>query len=320
MAGFDAQRLAVELIEALREQFLASVARHVARPDSEVLGEDGLPLLPPARCVRSLEVIGKAIVDMRDSLDPRTTLEVAMVRLTSPAVDDSTAALLDRVERLERRLAELAAAEVPRPAPPPPQPAPARQDPGERPSLGAFRKQGPAPSPEATPAAPAPVSPEPAAGSTASPPAPSAALSRDDLVTSWGDVILPSLKPRAKAIYQVGRWLSVEDGTAVFALPNAAHVEHARPLLPEVSAAIGSHFRSALRLELATDASLAPPRDETEAALNPAGPPEEDEEAPSPHPERGATVVEGDATVPQDSASWAEHRLKEAFPGAEEVG
>ena len=61
----------------------------------------GLPAL-----VRALEELGRAQVDMRDIPDQRVHLEVALIKLTHPQADDSTVALLERVERLERALAD----------------------------------------------------------------------------------------------------------------------------------------------------------------------------------------------------------------------
>ena len=43
---------------------------------------------------------------MRDIPDQRVHLEVSLIKLTHPQADDSTSALLERVERLERALAE----------------------------------------------------------------------------------------------------------------------------------------------------------------------------------------------------------------------
>ncbi len=318
-AGFDPQRLAVELVETLREQFLASVARRVARPDPEALAADGRPLLPPARCVRALEVVGAAIVDMREALDPRTTLEVAMVRLTNPDVDDSAAALVDRIERLERRLADLEqnGGEARRPAPsrqatvaePGPPPG---EVPGGNPALGAFLSRRQPATPPAPPPAPAVPAPGPAPV-----PAGAAEPSRDDLVTAWADSILKVLRPRARAIYQVGRWLAVENGTAVFALPNAAHVQHAGALSADVTAAINGHFGSRLRLELVADADTGRPRPGAAPSVPEA--PSVAEEEPPDH-ETPSAVGDLDAVAgPHDSASWAESRLREVFPGAEEV-
>ena len=46
---------------------------------------------------------------------------------------------------------------------------------------------------------------------------------RDELTLAWGDTILASLPPRAKAFCAAGRFLEVTDKTAVFGLPNAPH-------------------------------------------------------------------------------------------------
>jgi DNA polymerase-3 subunit gamma/tau len=350
VAGFDAQRLAVELVETLREQFLASIARRVVRPEADMLAVDGRALLAPARCVRALELIGKSIVDMREAIDPRTTLEVAIVRLTNPDVDDSTSALLDRVERLERRLAELEQGGggggnplVPRPpvqvttreaSPPLADSPPAGAGEGPRPALGAYRSREVAQTQTAVPAAAAPQ----VAAVPESEDKPAEMPTRDDLVTAWADSILPTLKPRARAIYNVGRWTAMADGVAVFALPNAAHVEHAAPLREDIAGALSRHFQVRIRLELVTDtdggvanalSTEAPEEDGPPASSVRAAPAGsgsaakvakvavEDDEVDE--VEEGDIAVGGAVAGPHDSASWAEHRLREAFPGAEEV-
>jgi DNA polymerase-3 subunit gamma/tau len=347
-AGFDPQRLAVELVESLREQFLASVARRVVRPDPEMLAADGRALLSPARCVRALELVGSAIVDMREAIDPRITLEVALARLTAPDLDDSASALADRIERLERRVAELETAPggaTARPAAaPPPSPVPGT---GRRPALGAFLSSGEAGAGDAPPLAEpdlAAGSPLPVDRSTSPPPAApptgeavSAELDRDELVTAWADAILPALKPRARAVYQIGRWLAVRDGTAVFALPNEAHVQHAAALVDEVAAAIGAHFHARVRLELVNDAEGGAPSSSPLVQGRARVPREslDDAVAAGHHPaeERGDLMESGDEAyeldddepgleaggAPHDTVSWAEHRLREVFPGAQEV-
>jgi len=126
-AGSDATRIAGGLLEELREQFLMGLAPRD--------GASGAPshaglLLGPARSVRAMEVLGAALVTMRDALDTRITLEVAIVRLTHPEVDDDPGALLERIERLERRVQELASstggAHTASPPPPPPPPPASR--------------------------------------------------------------------------------------------------------------------------------------------------------------------------------------------------
>ena len=156
---------------------------------------------------------------------------------------------------------------------------------------------------------------------------------RDDLVLAWGDHVLSSLRPRARAAFTAGRFVSVEDGVAVFALPNSAHVEHAAPLVTEVADAISRHVGTRVGLRLVTETGdPGTGRDEPgrEASRRgrrppgaPAGPPSRDAAAEVPEPDEDVSDFEdmapGQVAGRHDSLSWAEGRLLEAFPGTEEV-
>jgi DNA polymerase-3 subunit gamma/tau len=106
--GRDPQQVAVELVERLRSGFLALVAPGVeeALTASTAISEQARAL-GTARAVRAMELIGAAVVAMRDAPEPRITLEVAIVRCAHPDADETVESLLDRVERLERRIDQL---------------------------------------------------------------------------------------------------------------------------------------------------------------------------------------------------------------------
>jgi DNA polymerase-3 subunit gamma/tau len=121
-AGFSPQQLTADLVDYLRQGFLALVAPDLMavsggeRDDVTArAGRVGLAAL-----VRAMEVLGQAQVAMRDAPDPRVNLEVSLVRLAHPEADDSPQALLARIERLEAamRSAGSAAPDVAQPAPP----------------------------------------------------------------------------------------------------------------------------------------------------------------------------------------------------------
>ena len=144
MAGREPRRLANDLLEHLRNAFLSLQAPSLvllpgtATPRlAEHARQMGLPLL-----VRAMETVGEALVDMRDSVDPRVTLEVALVRLVSPSLDPSPGAILERVERLERALGERTG---PSSASPPSASPPSASPPSASPRLASPRLASPSP-------------------------------------------------------------------------------------------------------------------------------------------------------------------------------
>ncbi|MDQ6927212.1 MAG: DNA polymerase III subunit gamma/tau, partial [Actinomycetota bacterium] len=114
-AGHDPRQLVRELLERLRQGFLALMSKGlVGLPDDDLARvETQARRLGPAATVRAMEVLGDALVAMREAPDPRVLVEVSLVRLCRPDADTSPAAILDRLERLER-----AAAIGGQPAPP----------------------------------------------------------------------------------------------------------------------------------------------------------------------------------------------------------
>ena len=169
LGGREPRRLGNDLVEYLRNAFLAHQAPALVlwpTAATSQLAEQaqkmGLPFL-----VRCMELLGQALVDMRDSVDPRVTLEVAVIRLSSPPLDPSPSALLQRVERLEREILERDGS-FPSPAPPLPTPgelqpssAPNNQPAGQTGGPAQAQASAPTPGPALAPAT-SPQGPGPA--------------------------------------------------------------------------------------------------------------------------------------------------------------
>jgi DNA polymerase-3 subunit gamma/tau len=114
--GWGPQQLATELIDDLRQIFHAALAPElctVTDPSldrfSSLAEAMGLP-----RVVRTIELLGHALVDMRDAPDAQVVLEITVVRAVRPHLDSDLEALTERVSALERSLTGAAA--FPRPA------------------------------------------------------------------------------------------------------------------------------------------------------------------------------------------------------------
>jgi len=330
-AGWGPQQLAAELVDDLRQAFLAALAPELAAASGTELDRlsDQADRLGLARLVRSIEVLGRAQVDMREAPDPRVVLEVALVRLSRGELDDSTAALADRLTRVERALsARPAPAASPSPPTPSPIPAPVSGEPSTKPGIGALRRQRQAVTPPPVPRNDAETPPIPSAAASANDVAPSgpgaaappAAATgeipdRDTLVQAWGDSILRVLPARAKALYSAGRFVVVEDGAASFALPNAAHRDRAEEVRPVVEEALAAHFGAAVPLRLVVeDDGPAPVR--RVAAAKSGGAPTSTASPPAVGEEDFDPTDHG---APEAVESVAEARLLEAFPGAEQV-
>ena len=130
-AGAFASDLEVRARELLVVQSLDEVPAELSlTPEADEALLAQAERVDHAVVVRLLELLGEAMEAVRAGADPRTRLELALVKAAKPEVDGSTRALLARIERLERGR-------------------------GEAPSLGPVQEGGRA-STETSPTRPAP--------------------------------------------------------------------------------------------------------------------------------------------------------------------
>jgi DNA polymerase-3 subunit gamma/tau len=286
-AGREARHLAESLLAHLRDALLAVLAPDVVSLPDEARDQvaDQGRRLGPAAIVRALDAVGEALLAMRDAPDPRVTLEVALVRVTRPELDTSPAALVERLEKLERRGPAASGAPAAPASTPPPPPPPSVPE-GSKPSLGAF-KRGPAAEPPAPSTAPPPPSLA-TAPATTSTPAPAAG----DPLAVWSEARTRLRKP--VEVLFAGATMSVEDGAVTFTFAGPGQRDVAEQRKVEVEAAMGMPVR--LAVGAATPAPEAPP------------PP--DDEPPD--------LSDLRDVAPSEVRSPIDH-LTSAFPGAEVV-
>jgi DNA polymerase III subunit gamma/tau len=121
--GIDLRRFVGESIGFLRGVFLAHYTPNVAEiadEPAEVIEswKKASARIGSADVLRAVDVLGEALVKLREGREERLMVELAMIRLTRPETAVDPEALLVRVERLERR-----GSEPPKVAAAPPPPA-----------------------------------------------------------------------------------------------------------------------------------------------------------------------------------------------------
>ncbi|HEX6247518.1 MAG TPA: DNA polymerase III subunit gamma and tau [Nocardioidaceae bacterium] len=257
--GQDPRRFTEDLLRRLRDLVIIS-----AVPDAPASGLIDVPEDQAERLVaqaarfgrsdltRAADLVAAGLTEMRGATAPRLLLELICARVLLPGADDSTAGVLARLDRLERRVAIEGGAPssaptqaAPRPAPtqstPPPPVAPAPEPaptpapapapaPAPRPAPAAeprdaepVRTEATPPTPAATqPPTPAAAQPEPSA---AAEPAPRAGgLGLVDVRRLWPD-LLESVKRKRRYTWillsQNAQVAAVDDKTLTIALVNA---------------------------------------------------------------------------------------------------
>ena len=211
-AGHEPRRLTEDLLATVRDAFLLTSARGRVRVDAPEDDQVALGALAEqlgaALLVRTLETLGRAVVDMRgtDAADPRLVLEIALVRLARREAGTPLQALAERVDRLERGA-------TPVPVAAPEEGTPTRSSR----SLSELRR-------ERTAAA----DPPPDAELDLAPPSepvheqPTGEVDIDDVIVAWAE-ILPELPPATGAAVREAQPLSVAGGVITFGVPKARY-------------------------------------------------------------------------------------------------
>jgi DNA polymerase-3 subunit gamma/tau len=110
-AGHDARRFASDLLERFRDLIILqqvpdAVSKGLIDGPADQLDAMSAQAtrLGPATLSRCADIVHNGLVDMRGTTAPRLLLELITARMLLPGADDSAGALLQRLERMERRL------------------------------------------------------------------------------------------------------------------------------------------------------------------------------------------------------------------------
>ena len=302
--GWDPEQLTESFAGEVRQVFLMQVAPDVADAvdqDRERLSGWG-ERLGLARSVRILETFGRALREMKSAPEKVAVVEVALVRLVHPELDNTVEALGERLSRLERGAV----------APPP---------------------SAPAPAPVLRPIGSVPRTPDPAPAALATPPtsslvrAPVVTAVADEVVVPGDDALtLEEVRERfvthvvsrtsraAQMLLRSARVTAYEAGRVTIALPSEEVRRSVQDYAAALQRALDHEFKASLHVEWTVDPSMATsngvdlsdrPASRSRGAASPRREELDDEDA----GEGSAVVVE----------SAADHLINEFFPGSEEV-
>ncbi|MDP4929760.1 MAG: hypothetical protein NWQ79_02160, partial [Ilumatobacteraceae bacterium] len=218
--GSDPRSLTEEIIRHLRECFLSLMAPELVQlPEQRatIVAEQARKLNAGA-LVRSIEVLGESLIEMRHAPDARLLLEVSLVKLTNQTLGGDIAAIIGRLERLEAGVVRNTDAAGPVTKPAPVNPATGRVQVG-----GKARMPHSNPDPAAAQPTPAPQPTAP----TPPPVQPTTPASDSQVVAKWPEV-LTGLKPFVRALYSAVTPQACTETTLTLAAPNEMHMKKAQ--------------------------------------------------------------------------------------------
>ena len=255
--GNDPRSLTEEIIRHLRECFLSLMAPELVQLPKQratIVSEQARKLNAGA-LVRSIEVLGESLIEMRHAPDARLLLEVSLVKLTNQTLGGDIAAIIGRLERLEAGVVRNtdAAGPVTKPAP-------------VNPATGRVQVGGKARMPHSNPD-PAAAQPTPAPQPTAPtpPPAqtqPTTPASDSQVVAKWPEV-LTGLKPFVRALYSAVTPQACTETTLTLAAPNEMHMKKAQEHVDVVAAQVELVTGRGVAIEFTVDKDNTSPTNRT---------------------------------------------------------
>ena len=299
-AGVDPKDLAYRTTRKLRDVFLAGAGVNSGEATLEELPElaEKAGEMGRAVNVRALELLGQALVDMRQAPDPRLVLDLALVRLFAGTSDPHP------VQRSARPSGQTQSSSE-RPAAQARAVLASAQSTGDGEVVAASSDSSsvapPPPPPPPTQATEADDRPDQVAPvtQTQTQTKGSLELSITEVSKRWEQEVLPSLAARARARFQAATIVTVAEGRVRFELPNETHRERCEQIKSDIETALRDIFEVEVEVEL-----TAAQEEKVQTTAEPKAAVEEEVVDPA---EFEANAGTGTTSV---------DRVLEAFPGA----
>jgi DNA polymerase-3 subunit gamma/tau len=289
-AGHDSRRFASDLLEHLRDLIVLQRVPDAAKSGIIDAPDDQLERMTTqasrmgqATLSRLADIVHNGLTEMRGTTAPRLLLELIVARMLLPGAEDTHGALLQRLERMERRLgatSESAGAELD----PPRAPVVAAPSASVRPQSTPERVR---PAPVRAPAEPAPSTPAPPPPPVAT--APPAAREPDPAHVDspgsidaaavrrvWDEVlaVIRRRSPRAWAVVREGMVRDVHGEEIVLVFQHAVHANmfgaQAELLIEAMREVLGGSWRIRAELGGGDEAARPEPARATPARAEPA--------------------------------------------------
>ena len=304
-AGVDPRDLAHRTARKLRDIFLAGAGVNPGQATLEELPQlaEKAAQMGRATNVRALELLGDALIGMRQAPDPRLVLDLAVVRLFAEFSEERPAA--EPPQSAPAEPSQSAPAEPPQRISKPA--AAARAALAATPEVvplesAVVRADAPLPPPPSSPNIEKDTSREPPNDETAlgqqEPALKSVQLSATEISELWQQRVLPGLSARARARFQAAKLVEVQAHTVQFELPNETHRERCEQLKSDVEESLSKLTGVTIQVELVVSS----------------GAQVDDVEKPMESPEE--VVDPADFKTTNDSGPSSVERVLEAFPGA----
>ena len=294
-AGVDPRDLAYRLTRKLRDIFLAGAGV----TSSDLTSEDIVTLthiageMTRAVNVRALELLGQALIDMRQAPDPRLVLDLALVRLFANELStQATSRQGDKTPEGNQEPNRTSNKEAPA--------ARAREALASTEASNSPDETGSVAAPPPPPPAPAPAELSRESTLSVDPTAKPVVqdLSLAHVSEVWQEKVLPGISAKARARFQAAKVKDVPNGRVQLELPNATHKERCEQLKGDIEKALSSHLGGDVSVELlSVDESQSAKVDAPETRI---------EEVVDPSEFEGGI----------DTGPTSVERVLEAFPGA----